>query len=257
MFTSTQLVAFAKSMVGQPYWYGSCVYKCSESLYSSKKKQYPAHYTSAREAQYRVNIRQKRVCADCVGLIKGFFWTNGGQGVQAYLRSEGDFKNTYASNGMPDLSADGLRSWLTRLGCAHGGIDSLPETPGAMLFASGHVGIYIGGGRAVEARGFSYGIVETEVQKRSWKYWALLPQSILTYEEAHLSMGTIRVENCSSCRLRAQPNTECATLGYARAGDTFPWLGETSAQGWQKVRYASGEAWISGKYARIAEEEQP
>jgi len=78
-FTNEHFVAFCEKMLGQPYWYGSVVYKCTENLRARKAKQYPAHYGSSRTARYRDDIAKKKVCADCVGLIKGYNWTNGGQ----------------------------------------------------------------------------------------------------------------------------------------------------------------------------------
>ena len=51
----------------------------------------------------------------------------------------------------------------------------MPEIPGLMLHMDGHAGIYIGGGQVVEARGFAYGVVRTELTKRPWKHWYKLP----------------------------------------------------------------------------------
>lgn len=67
-FTNNELVAFCEKFIGNPYWYGCCVYKCTDSLYTRKKKQYPSHYTTAREAEYKKHISGKKVCADCIGL---------------------------------------------------------------------------------------------------------------------------------------------------------------------------------------------
>lgn len=39
----------------------------------------------------------------------------------------------------------------------------------------GHIGYYVGGGYAVEWRGFNYGCVKTRVNDRTWKHWAKLP----------------------------------------------------------------------------------
>ena len=41
-------------------------------------------------------------------------------------------------------------------GCSWGTMDSMPEVPGIALRSDGHVGVYIGGGYAVEERSFSY-----------------------------------------------------------------------------------------------------
>lgn len=59
------------------------VYKCTESLRSRKAAQYPSHYGSSRTSRYRDDISKKKVCADCVGLIKGYCWTGGGKGVSS------------------------------------------------------------------------------------------------------------------------------------------------------------------------------
>ena len=181
MFTSAQLVAFVISMIGMPYWYGTCVFKCTSSLLTSKARQYSSHYGASRMPKYRQAVAEKKVCTDCVGLIKGFFWTNGGKGVADYIAGKGNFVSTYASNGCPDLSANGMLDWIKTKGLPHGKIASLPETPGTLLFSPGHVGVYIGGGWAVEARGFAYGVVKTRVKDRGWKEWGLLPESLLRY----------------------------------------------------------------------------
>ena len=39
--TNEHFAAFCQSMIGQPYWFGTCVYKCTESLRSRKAEQYP------------------------------------------------------------------------------------------------------------------------------------------------------------------------------------------------------------------------
>lgn len=182
MFKASELVAFVLSMVGMPYWYGTCVYICSSSLLKSKSKQYPSHYGSSRTATYEKAIAARKVCADCIGLIKGFFWTNGGKGVLEYVNGGEKFTNKYGSNGCPDKGANSMLTWLKSKGCKHGTIDTLPDVPGILLFKSGHVGVYVGDGWAVEAQGFAYGIVKTKVSKRPWTEWAYLPESMLQYD---------------------------------------------------------------------------
>lgn len=69
MFKASQLVDFCKSMVGMPYWYGTCVHMCSSSLLSRKTKQYPSHYGSSRTSKYKKAIADRKVCMDCIGMI--------------------------------------------------------------------------------------------------------------------------------------------------------------------------------------------
>ena len=109
-FTNEHFVAFCEKMLGQPYWYGAVVYKCTENLRVRKAKQYPAHYGSSRTARYRDDIAKKKVCADCVGLIKGYQWTNGGQGVIESIGTSKTFSSKYGAHGCPDKSANGMFS---------------------------------------------------------------------------------------------------------------------------------------------------
>ena len=183
-FKSSELVSFVKRMVGQPYWYGTCVYICTNDLLKRKTEQYPSHYGSSRTSTYKKHIANRMVCSDCIGMIKGFFWTNGGKGVLEYLNGGAEFSSKYGSNNCPDKGANGMLSWLKSKGCQHGDISTLPDVPGILLFKSGHVGVYVGGGYAVEAQGFTYGVKKTKVSKRPWKEWAYLPSSMLTYDSS-------------------------------------------------------------------------
>lgn len=160
--TSEGLVEFAKRALadGWRYWYGTTGVRCTPQLLARKTAQYPAHYKAGRMARYNRDIAEGRYCADCIGLAKGYMWRDEETGAQRYK-----------SNGCPDASANGMYSRAAE----KGGIASMPEIPGLMLHMDGHAGIYIGGGLVVEARGFSYGVVQTELKKRPWQHWYKLP----------------------------------------------------------------------------------
>lgn len=98
--------------------------------------------------------------ADCIGLIKGYSW---------YDPDTGNIN--YGSNGMPDVSADQIYN----LAAEKGPMSTMPEIPGILLHASGHIGIYIGGGYAIEAMGTRYGVVKTAVASRNWTGWCKNP----------------------------------------------------------------------------------
>ena len=85
------------------------------------------------------------------------------------------YTSKYGSNGCPDKSASGMFSYCKSKGMDWGTIDTLPEIVGLALFTDGHIGYYVGGGYAVEWRGFNYGCVKTVVKERTWKHWAKLP----------------------------------------------------------------------------------
>ena len=90
----------------------------------------------------------------------------------------------YAENGAPDYGANQMYQYVKESGTAgedYGGMASLPEIPGLMLWKEGHAGVYIGGGYAIEAMGTQYGVVKTEVDGRGWEGWGKLP--FLEYQE--------------------------------------------------------------------------
>ena len=157
--TNHGLVAWAQGMLGQPYWYGTCCYPATSSLLASKTKQYPSHYQASRTARYKSDIAKGTVVADCIGLIKGYYWT----------REDGTQK--YGLDGRPDKGANGMYTAAK----VKGDIKTLPEIPGLLLYSSGHAGVYIGGGYAIEARGFNYGVVKTKVSERNWTAWYQCP----------------------------------------------------------------------------------
>lgn len=154
--TNTGLVAYARAQLGKPYWYGTFGNTASESLLTSKKKQYPKHYTSGRMSKYRSQLGMR--VHDCVGLIKGYLWSESETASPKY-------------NSAQDVSANGmLKKCIEK-----GKIKTLPEIPGVLVFMSGHVGIYAGNGKVIEARGFAYGVVETELADRKWTSWGKCP----------------------------------------------------------------------------------
>jgi len=169
LLTGEMLADWAEAALdaGARYWYGTCWYKATDALLARKKRQYPAHYTDARMATYEKHVAAGKMVCDCVGLIKGFFWTGNGAGA-----------NAYRANNCPDTSADGMCALCAETGA----VASLPEARGIVLWKSGHIGVYVGGGEAVEARGFSYGVVRTKVAGRGWRKWGYLPESMLAYD---------------------------------------------------------------------------
>lgn len=50
----------------------------------------------------------------------------------------------------------------------------MPEVPGLLLFKPGHVGVYIGAKKVVEAKGHAYGVVETNLADGNWQTWGML-----------------------------------------------------------------------------------
>lgn len=169
MFTNLQFAAYCLAVFAAKwvYWYGTCGYECTISLYNRKKERYSKYYTDARASGYKADIANGCMCADCVGLIKSFFWKGG----------DLNGKNVYQANNCPDRSADGMFSLCVEKGA----ISTIPDIPGLLVHKSGHIGVYVGGGYTVEMKGFAYDCVKQKVTDGPWTEWGKLPDTMLAY----------------------------------------------------------------------------
>lgn len=158
--TNTGLVEYAKAQLGKPYWYGTFGQISTPTLYAQKKKQYPKMY---RWSYTKKELNQK--VHDCVGLIKGYLWCD----------SPSDTTPKY--NAKQDVSANGMLDRCKK----KGKISTIPDVPGVLVFMNGHVGVYIGDGYVIEAKGHKYGVVKTKLKGRGWKNWGYCPY--ISYEE--------------------------------------------------------------------------
>lgn len=158
--TAEGLVAYAKAQLGKPYWYGTFGQHAHRELYEQKKRQYPKQYT------WEYDGTTEKV-HDCVGLIKGYLW--------------GETEPVY--NAAQDQSANGMYAACK----TKGEMPSMPEMPGILVFFPGHVGVYIGDGRVIEARSRRYGVYETKLTERPWETWGYCPY--IRYENKLVSMA--------------------------------------------------------------------
>lgn len=121
------------------YMWGVFGAPVTESVIASKTLQYPDWYTKARQASLRALTGRNYFAFDCIGLIKGILWGWNGDGAAAYGGAR------YAANGVPDTSADAAIKACTGVSTDFSGLEV-----GEALWLSGHIGVYIGGGLAVE-----------------------------------------------------------------------------------------------------------
>lgn len=160
MKTNKYLVEYAKAQVGKPYWFGTFGNKASESLLISKRKQYPLYYT-AKDFLSQAKTGQK--VHDCVGLIKGAIYCDTVNGTPNY-----DSKY--------DINASGMYAKSKK----KGKIKTMPEEEGILVYKGSspsrihHIGVYIGNGYIIEAKGHAYGVVKSKLDD-TWNYWSYCP----------------------------------------------------------------------------------
>jgi hypothetical protein len=162
--TNIGLVAYARAQLGLPYWYGTYVQIATEELHKSKAAQYPKYYNRKNYTQGWAHQYGARV-HDCVGLIKGYLWSETPTAAPKY-------------KGAQDFSADGMISACK----TKGAIKTMPEVIGLLVHYKGHIGVYIGNGYVIEARGHNYGVVLTKLSERPWKNWGYCP--FISYQSA-------------------------------------------------------------------------
>lgn len=121
------------------YMWGVFGSPVTESIIAAKTKQYPSWYTSARQALLRKLIGKGYFAFDCVNLIKGILWGWNGDASKSYGGAK------YASNGVPDVSANGMLTKLLNVSTDFSKIEV-----GEAVWMEGHIGVYIGEGKVIE-----------------------------------------------------------------------------------------------------------
>ena len=158
-------VATTKKTVYAWGMFGSTITK---SRVQEKSKQYPYWYTQRKIDSVFASLYGSNPPVwgfDCIGLIKGVLWGWNGDEANAYGGA------TYASNGVPDLSADAM---IGRCSDVSSNMNSIAV--GEFLWMKGHCGIYIGNGRVVESTPkWDNGVQVTALSARNWLKHGKLP----------------------------------------------------------------------------------
>lgn len=140
------------------YVYGSHCEVLTESRLNSLRKTFTTHVTNY-EDYIRSNWLGRRT-SDCVGLIKGYGW---------FDETSGTIK--YGTNGMADVTADGMYSAATE----KGPISTMPDIPGLAVWHQGHIGVYIGNGYVIHAANTYDGVIKTPITSSGWTHWLKIP----------------------------------------------------------------------------------
>ena len=166
--TNTGLVEFCKQALAAKtgYIYGTFGQICTENLLDDRARAYPAdNLAGGRMRKVGEKWLGRRV-VDCSGLVK------------YYLMADKFGEN-------PRYSAALDSAVHISKATKQGELSTLPEVPGTLLWMPGHVGVYIGSGQVIEARGTEYGVVQTKLQGRGWKKWFQIKE--ISYEEKSTS----------------------------------------------------------------------
>ena len=180
--TGQGLTDFATGKIGTPYVYAAKGKILTQAQIDQWSKQYPSVFTASYIAKAQKFIG--KACTDCSGLIS---WYTGKVLGSAQLYSQAQKRIPIAQ------------------------LASMPV--GTILWKSGHVGVYIGNGYCIEAKGINYGTIKSKTSATAWKYGLLM--SYVDYED-NAAVGTGKDTNPYSVPTR--------TLKKGHKGEDVKWL---------------------------------
>jgi len=162
--TGKGLADFAISKLGVPYVYGA---KGADGIFTENRlnnlaKNYPNMFTLVYKSKAKKFIG--KVCCDCSGLIS--WYTN-------KILGSAQLYSTASKRGL---------------------IKDIDKAPiGAVLWHSGHVGVYIGNGYCVEEKGINYGCVKSKISDTRFTHW--LTFNYIDYDESKEPVATKTKKN--------------------------------------------------------------
>lgn len=117
-----------------------------------------------------------------------------------------------------------------------------------------HVGIYIGNGMVIHAKGRDLGVVEEKIAAYKWNRYGRV-EGVQEATEYDTTNGQAYVQVIGdTVNLRSAPGKEnTIVVGVAHKGLKLDYIETDSATGWYKVRYSTHPAYITNgtKYTKL------
>lgn len=174
LLTATEFVRRCRDLAGLKTLYVKGGFGAPLNAHNKARAIQAYAYNAARAAMIN-RATPDTFAFDCCGVVKGILWGFTGDPTKNYGGA------VYRSNGVPDMSEAGFLSISQDVSADHW--DAVP--PGACLYLPGHMGVYLGGARALESTPlWANGCQITNVRNvksdgsaagRTWKLWGLLP----------------------------------------------------------------------------------
>jgi uncharacterized protein YgiM (DUF1202 family) len=181
--------------------------------------------------------------ADCSGLFSWAFKQLGGYMYHGsdtmwnkYCTAKGKLKDGKRTDGKPLLPGTAVFTYSSETG------------------KRGHVGLHIGGGYVIEARGAYYGVVKTKLTSRPWVEWGELngvdysgdapePKPDPGPEKGYAEVTGKRVA------LREEPSTRAAIITRIDTGKTVK-LEPDPPKEWDYVSFNGKTGWMMRKFLK-------
>lgn len=233
-----EIVSFVRSKVGCGYVWGASGETCSLSFRQALAKRAPSQAGAILGTSGKWDGMQ---VFDCATLIREAF------------RAAGIQKASGATT-----------IWRTWAFSEKGTIATLPAgEPGIALFRAdssgakdkmGHIGLAIGGGLTVDARGSANGVLLGKISDVKWTHWARFAD--VDYSAAPLALPALLMAlvatRSGALNIRSRPDTKAQVLGKLPKGAELPVYrdGQTKAD-WLKVYFAAGPAYAMAQFLNV------
>ena len=195
------------------------------------------HEADRKDEERAIALYRKRI-ADGMTEIRAFDCS----GLVYWALKELDLQKT-------DISSRGLYSACKK-------ITKNELLPGDFVFHSQsgrvvHVGVFVGDGKYIEAKGRDYGVV-CGTRKKS--YWDKFGRFAKLKNDVEIDIGdlepkplTITIKG-GSVNVRNKPTTiESAIIGIAHKGESYPVLGIDPVSKWYNISFKGKSGWITNK----------
>ncbi|MEG1636134.1 MAG: peptidoglycan-binding protein [Cellulosilyticaceae bacterium] len=181
------LAKFVLTKIGTPYVYGA---KGADGIFTlARLNVLAASYGNIFTSSYMVKAKKLvgKICCDCSGLPSWF---------------------TKKVLGSYQLCSSATKRVT---------IDKITQAPvGAILWKTGHVGVYIGDGFCVEAKGIDYGTVKSKVSDTHFTHW-LLFEDYMEYD-----LPTDKIEHTK--KGKNPYATPAAAVEFGDLGTSVRWV---------------------------------
>lgn len=146
------------------------------------------------------------------------------------------------------------RKYCTSKGALNKGkrTDGQELLPGTAVFTYnendkkyGHVGLYVGGGKVIEAAGTREGVITSNVNGK-WEYWGELKG--VEYQSAPIPPGYARVTG-KNVALRKDPSAQAKILTRIPTGNTVK-LETPPPSEWDYVSYQGKSGWMMKEFLK-------
>ena len=205
MITAKKLAAFLESKIGTAYVYGMKGEKMSEAKFNELYRLYPPPLVPASDRS-----KIGKICTDCSGLIS---WATG---------------VVYSSQMLYDRAVKRMP------------ISTIKDAPiGAVLWRSGHCGVYIGNNMCIEAKGSAYGTVKTPVTgagANSWTHWL-----IMDYIKVEEEIDMEELKKLQERVALLEKNTEQSRVKYGYVDDNMPPYAKATIKKLVDKKYLKGD----------------